>query len=59
VPKGKLKGKMHGKWEGPFIATATANEAAFKLHWLPAKKSLTLGMWTCFRNTSSEVAASN
>jgi hypothetical protein len=31
VPKGKLKGKMHGKWEGPFIATATANEAAFKL----------------------------
>jgi hypothetical protein len=31
VPKGKLKGKMHGKWEGPFIATATTNEAAFKL----------------------------
>jgi hypothetical protein len=31
VPKGKLKGKMHGKWEDPFIATATSNEAAFKL----------------------------
>jgi hypothetical protein len=31
VPKGKLKGKMHGKWEGPFIATTTSNEAAFKL----------------------------
>jgi hypothetical protein len=31
IPKGKLKGKMHGKWEGPFIATATLNEAAFKL----------------------------
>jgi hypothetical protein len=34
IPKGKLKGKMHGKWEGPFIATATSNEAAFKLRWL-------------------------
>jgi hypothetical protein len=22
---------MHGKWERPFIATETANEAAFKL----------------------------
>jgi hypothetical protein len=22
---------MHCKWEGPFIGTATANEAAFKL----------------------------
>jgi hypothetical protein len=31
IPKGKLKGKMHSKWEGSFIATATANEAAFKL----------------------------
>jgi hypothetical protein len=31
VPKGRLNGKMHGKWEGPFIATATSNEAAFKL----------------------------
>jgi hypothetical protein len=29
VPKGKLKSKMHRKWEGPFIATATSNEAAF------------------------------
>jgi hypothetical protein len=34
VPKGKLKGKMHGKWKGPFIATATSNKAAFKLRWL-------------------------
>jgi hypothetical protein len=25
------KGKMHCKWEGSFIATMTANEAAFKL----------------------------
>jgi hypothetical protein len=28
IPKGRLKGKMHGKWEGSFIATATSNEAA-------------------------------
>jgi hypothetical protein len=34
VPKGKLKGKMHGKWEGPFIASATSNEAAFNLRQL-------------------------
>jgi hypothetical protein len=26
IPKGKLKGKMHGKWEGPFIATVTSKE---------------------------------
>jgi hypothetical protein len=38
VPKGKLKGKMHGKWEGPFIATATANEAAFKLRRLTGEE---------------------
>jgi hypothetical protein len=31
IPKGKSKGKMHDKWEAPFIATAAANEAAFKL----------------------------
>jgi hypothetical protein len=31
VPKGRLKGKMPEKWEGPFIATVTSNEAAFKL----------------------------
>jgi hypothetical protein len=31
IPKGRLKVKMHGKWEDPFIATATSNEAAFKL----------------------------
>jgi hypothetical protein len=31
ILKGKLKGKMHCKWEGPFIATATMNEATFKL----------------------------
>jgi hypothetical protein len=32
IPKSKSKGKMHYKWEGQFIATATTNEAAFKLH---------------------------
>jgi hypothetical protein len=31
IPKGKLMGKMHCKWEGPFIATTTTNEVAFKL----------------------------
>jgi hypothetical protein len=31
IPKGKMKGKMHDKWEGAFIATVTSNEAAFKL----------------------------
>jgi hypothetical protein len=31
IPKGKSKGKMHCKWEGSFIATATTNEVAFKL----------------------------
>jgi hypothetical protein len=31
ISKGRLKGKMHGKWEGPFIATTTSNEADFKL----------------------------
>jgi hypothetical protein len=31
ILKGKSKGKMHCKWEGLFIATATTNEAAFKL----------------------------
>jgi hypothetical protein len=54
IPKGKLKGKMHGKWEGPFIATATSNEAAFKLHQL---KSPTCGMWTCSRSTLFDAAA--
>jgi hypothetical protein len=38
IPKGKLKGKMHRKWEGPFIATATSNEAAFKLRWLSGEE---------------------
>jgi hypothetical protein len=38
IPKGKLKGKMHCKWEGPFIATATSIEAAFKLHWLSGEE---------------------
>jgi hypothetical protein len=38
VPKGKLKGKMHGKWEGLFIAIATLNEAAFKLHRLTGEE---------------------
>jgi hypothetical protein len=38
IPKGRLKGKMHGKWEGPFIATATSNEAAFKLRRLTGEE---------------------
>jgi hypothetical protein len=38
IPKGRLKGKMHGKWEGPFIATATSNEAAFKLRRLTSEE---------------------
>jgi hypothetical protein len=29
---------MHCKWEGPFIATATSNEAAFKLHRLSGEE---------------------
>jgi hypothetical protein len=38
IPKGRLKGKMHRKWEGPFIATATLNEAAFKLRRLTGEE---------------------
>jgi hypothetical protein len=38
IPKEKLKGKMHGKWEGPFIATVTLNEAAFKLRQLSGEE---------------------
>jgi hypothetical protein len=38
IPKGKLKGKMHCKWEGPFIATATTNEATFKLRRLSGEE---------------------
>jgi hypothetical protein len=38
VPKGKLKGKMHGKWEGPFIETSMSNEAAFKLRRLTGEE---------------------
>jgi hypothetical protein len=38
IPKGRLKGKMHGKWEGPFIATATSNEVAFKLRRLTGEE---------------------
>jgi hypothetical protein len=38
VSKAKLKGKMHGKREGLFIATATANEAAFKLRRLTSEE---------------------
>jgi hypothetical protein len=38
IPKGKLKGKMHCKWEGPFIATAMTNEAAFKLRRLSGEE---------------------
>jgi hypothetical protein len=39
IPKGKLKGKMHDKWESPFIATATSNEAAFKLRRLSGEEN--------------------
>jgi hypothetical protein len=38
IPKGMMKGKMHGKWEGSFIATATSNEAAFKLRRLSGEE---------------------
>jgi hypothetical protein len=38
IPRGKLKGKMHCKWEGPFIATATSNEATFKLRQLSGEE---------------------
>jgi hypothetical protein len=38
IPKGKLKGKMHEKWEGPFIATATSIEAGFKLRRLSGEE---------------------
>jgi hypothetical protein len=38
IPKGKLKAKMHCKWEGPFIATATSKEAAFKLRRLSGEE---------------------
>jgi hypothetical protein len=38
IPKGRLKGKMHGKWEGPFIAITTSNEAAFKLRRLTGEE---------------------
>jgi hypothetical protein len=38
IPKGKLKGKMHCKWEGSFIANATTNEAAFKLRRLSGEE---------------------
>jgi hypothetical protein len=31
IPKAKLKGKMHCKWEGSFIATTMTNEVDFKL----------------------------
>jgi hypothetical protein len=29
---------MHCKWGGPFIATTTTNEAAFKLHRMSGKE---------------------
>jgi hypothetical protein len=38
IPKGKLKGKMHCKCEGLFIATATTNEATFKLRRLSGEE---------------------
>jgi hypothetical protein len=38
ISKGKMKGKIHGKWEGPFIATAISNEASFKLRRLSGEE---------------------
>jgi hypothetical protein len=49
IPKGKKKGKMHGKWEGPFIATMTSNEVAFKLRRLSGEKE---PCWGIQENTS-------
>ena len=31
VPKGKLKGKMHSKWEGPFLIASMARPEACRL----------------------------
>jgi hypothetical protein len=38
VSEGHVEGKMHFKWEGSFIATATTNEAAFKLRKMSGKE---------------------
>jgi hypothetical protein len=36
--KGKAEGQDARKWEGPFITTATSNEAAFKLRRLTGEE---------------------
>jgi len=34
IPKSKLKGKMHNKWEGPFLVTSMARPEACRLRTL-------------------------
>ena len=34
IPKNKLKGKMHNKWEGPFLVTSMARPEACRLRTL-------------------------
>ena len=34
IPKNKFKGKMHNKWEGPFLVTSMARPEACRLHTL-------------------------
>jgi hypothetical protein len=38
IPKGKLKGKMHCKWEGPFIANRDIERSSLKLHRLSGEE---------------------
>ena len=34
IPKNKLKGKMHSKWEGPFLVTSMARPEAYRFRTL-------------------------
>ena len=34
IPKGKLKGKMHSKWEGPYLVASMARPEAYRLRTL-------------------------
>jgi hypothetical protein len=34
IPKSKLQGKMHSKWEGPFLVTSMARPEACRLRTL-------------------------
>ena len=38
IPKSKLKGKMHSKWEGPFLVTSMARSEACRLRALDGVK---------------------